>query len=64
MEYTEASSFSPDSEWVYVAAEDAVEAQGKALEAMREFEWRYDAWAGTVEVIATMGPYHGDVFIH
>ena len=53
-----------DSKWVYVAAETATEAQRKALKAMRDFEWMYNDWAGTVEVIATEGPHNGEVFLH
>lgn len=49
---------------VYVAAETATEAQGRALKAMRDFKWKHNDWAGTVEVIATEGPYNGEVFVY
>ena len=50
--------------WVYVAAQDAIEAQEKALKKMVDLKWHYDSWAGTVEVIATDNAYRGpELFI-
>lgn len=42
--------------WVYVAAHTPNDAQDKAMEKMKELEWKYDNYAGTVELIA-LGNY-------
>ena len=41
-----------ESKWVYVIAPTPDEAQDKAIEKMRDLDWKYTSYAGTVELIA------------
>jgi len=46
---------------VWAIASDSNDAQEKAIEKMKSLSWKYDDYAGTVELIASENEYIADL---